>query len=215
MNMQRLSLDKTPPHDWEPSGTLRWDANLTEIADFYGSDKGSSDHNYTPIYEQHLSHLKSEPINLLEIGVACGASLKMWARYFPYAKITGLDIRPECAGLCQGYPNVEIKILDATKERQFGDWDVIVDDGSHLPGHIVKSFLLNWPWLKKGGKYFIEDLRCTHTPTYVNRFKVDESDKDRGTFLNLVDQLLRRMDNGGGDVAAIHFTKEMMVVTKG
>ncbi len=213
MSLRDLSLDKTPPQDYEPQGTLRWDADLTEIADFFGSDKGTLKHNYTAVYEQHLAKLKAEPINLLEIGVACGASLKMWSRYFPYGKITGVDIRLACADLCRGYPNVQIKIADATKERMFGDWDVIIDDGSHVAGHIAKTFHLNWPWLKSGGFYFIEDLRCTYHPGYVVRFPVEEEDRDRARFTKLVDELMRRCD-AGGDVKAIHYTQQMMVVEK-
>jgi hypothetical protein len=194
MSLARLSLDKTPPEDFEPAGTLRWDASLTDMADFFGSDKGSIKHNYTAVYEQHLAKLKSEPVNLLEIGVACGASLKMWSRYFPYGRITGVDIRPECAALCKGYPNIEIKIADATKERMFGDWDVIIDDGS-------------------GGLYFVEDLRCTYHPGYVVRFPVEEEDRDRGAFTKLLDELMRRCDVGG-DVKAIHYSPQMLVVEK-
>jgi hypothetical protein len=47
MNLAKLSLDKTPPTDFEPAGTLRWDASLTDMADFFGSDKGTLKHNYT------------------------------------------------------------------------------------------------------------------------------------------------------------------------
>jgi hypothetical protein len=213
MNLAKLSLDKTAPQDYEPAGTLRWDASLTDMADFFGSDKGTLKHNYTPVYEQHLAKLKSEPINLLEIGVACGASLKMWSRYFPYGRITGVDIRPECAELCQGYQNVAIKIADATKETFIGEWSVIIDDGSHIAGHIVKAFDRQWPWLKSGGLYFIEDLLCTYHPGYSVPFPVDEADKDRSLLMNLIDRLLRRCDMGG-DVASVSFTRELMVVEK-
>jgi hypothetical protein len=213
MSLRALSLDSTAPYDYEPQGTLRWDASLTDMADFFGSDKGTLKHNYTPVYEAHLAKLKSEPINLLEIGVACGASLKMWSRYFPYGRITGVDIRPECADLCKGYPNIEIKIADATKAPLLGDWDVIVDDGSHISGHIVKAFDRQWPWLNKGGFYFIEDLRCTYSPNYSVPFPVDEADKDRSLLMNLIDRLMRRCD-AGGDVKAIHYTPELIVVEK-
>ena len=213
MNLRALSLDKPPPADYEPAGTLRWDATLTDMADFFGSDKGTLKHNYTPVYEQHLAHLKSEPIRLLEIGVACGASLKMWSRYFPYGKITGVDIRPECAELCKGYPNIEIKIADATKERMFGDWDVVIDDGSHVAGHIAKSFHLNWPWLKSGGLYFIEDLLCTYHPGYKIKFPIDQADRDRAHFTKLLDDLMRRCDTGG-DVKAIHYSPQLCVIEK-
>ena len=211
--LRKLSLDKTAPHDYEPAGTLRWDASLTDMADFFGSDKGTIKHNYTPVYERHLAHLKAEPISLLEIGVACGASLKMWSRYFPYASITGVDIRPECADLCRNYPKVKIQIADATKETIFGSWDVVIDDGAHIAGHIVRAFDKQWPWLKSGGLYFIEDLRCTYHPAYTVPFPVDEADKDRGLLMDLFDRLLRRCD-AGGDVASVSFTREMCVVEK-
>jgi hypothetical protein len=213
LNLAKLSLDSTPPADYEPAGTLRWDASLTDMADFFGSDKGTLKHNYTPIYEQHLAKIKSEPVRLLEIGVACGASLKMWSRYFPYGRITGVDIRPECAELCKGYPNIDIKIADATKEAFIGEWDVVIDDGSHIAGHISKAFDLQWPWLKSGGLYFIEDLICTYWPAYTVPFPVDEADKDRGKLMKLIDRLLRRCDMGG-DVASVSFTRELCVVEK-
>jgi hypothetical protein len=213
LNLAKLSLDSTPPADYEPAGTLRWDANLTDMADFFGSDKGTLKHNYTPVYETHLAKLKSEPINLLEIGVACGASLKMWSRYFPYGRITGVDIRPECAELCKGYPNIDIKIADATKETFIGEWDVILDDGSHLPGHIARTFHLQWPWLKSGGLYIVEDLRCTYNPAYRVSFPAAEEDRDRSKFMGLVDALLRRMDSGG-DVVRVEFSRELMIVEK-
>ncbi|MEK1929845.1 MAG: class I SAM-dependent methyltransferase [Pararhizobium sp.] len=214
MNLKALSHDITPPQDYEPQGTLRWDASLTDMADFFGSDKGTIKHNYTPVYDEHLAKLKPEPINLLEIGVACGASLKMWSRYFLYGKITGVDIRPECAELCKGYPSIEIKIADATKERMFGEWDVIIDDGSHIAGHIVKTFQLNWPFLKSGGKYFIEDLRCTYHLGYLHCAKVEEEgDKDRGQLLKMLDRAMRRCDEMG-DVKSIHYTPQMLILEK-
>jgi hypothetical protein len=213
MNLRSLSLDRTPPQDYDPPGALRWDAGLTEIADYFGSDKGSLKHNYTPHYERLLGHLRQEPINLLEIGVACGASLKMWSRFFPYAKIKGVDIRPECQALCGGYPNVEIYIADATKEAVPGQYDVVIDDGSHLPGHIVKSFKLYWPLVKAGGWYFIEDLRCTHSPGYSVPFPHDVADKDRAPLVQMIDALLRNADVGG-EVDGIQYWRELMAVRK-
>jgi trans-aconitate methyltransferase len=213
MNLRALSLDRTPPQDYDPPGTLRWDADLTEIADFFGSDKGALKHNYTPHYERLLGHLRQEPVNLLEIGVACGASLKMWSRFFPYAKIKGVDIRPECQALCGGYPNVEIYIADATKEAVPGQYDVVIDDGSHLPGHIVKSFKLYWPLVRSKGFYFVEDLRCTHNPSYTVPFEFDQADKDRTPFMLMVDSLLRNCDDAG-EVASVRFYQELMIVEK-
>src|SRR4029079_3828496 len=62
---------------------------LDELSVKYGSDKGILRHNYMPFYEKHLP---SNPKKILEIGVLKGASLAMWAEYYPEAEIHGLDL---------------------------------------------------------------------------------------------------------------------------
>jgi hypothetical protein len=213
MNLRALSLDRTPPVDYEPAEPIGNDRSLTAWADHFGSDKGTMKHGYTVHYERLLGHLTDAPADLLEIGVACGASLKMWSRWMPRARITGVDIRPECAALCAGYQNVNVIIADATREAVPGQFDVIVDDGSHLPGHIVKSFKLYWPKLRVGGLYCIEDLRCTHSPNYTVPFPVDPADKDRAPLVQMIDALLRNCDDGG-EVESVQVWRELMVVKK-
>jgi hypothetical protein len=211
--LRKLSLDKTPPQDYDPTGPLRWDADLTQMADYFGSDKGAIKHNYTKHYESLLAPWRHEPMALLEIGVACGASLKMWSRYFAYGKITGVDIRPECASLCQGYPNVSILIADATKEATPGTFDIVVDDGSHLAGHIVKAFKLHWPKVKAGGVYCIEDLRCTSNPNYRVPFPVEQADYDRAPFTQMVDKLMQNCAEAG-EVESVQQWGELIAVRK-
>lgn len=214
MNALKLSFDRTPPADYDPPADgLPFDPTLTQIADYFGTDKGSLDHRYTEIYERVLCPQMVEPINLLEIGVACGASLKMWSRWLPNAQVTGVDIRPECATLCAGWPNIRVVTADATKTATPGAWDIIIDDGSHLSGHIVKAFRLHWPLLRPGGTYVVEDTKCTHKPGYSVPFPVDPADKDRAHFMGLVDQLLRSCDRGG-EVESVQFWKELCVVRK-
>lgn len=213
MNLRALSLDRTTPHDYEPQTLLPWDADLTAMADHFGSDKGTIKHGYTKHYEELLCDRRQYPIELLEIGVACGASLKMWSSYFPFGTITGVDIRPECKALCRDYKDVRIVIADATVTPIPGRYDVIVDDGSHLPGQIVKAFALHWPWLLSRGLYCIEDLACTHNPNYSVPFPHDAKDKDRGSFINLVDQLLRLCDKGE-EVASVRFYPQLAVIEK-
>lgn len=53
------------------------------------SDKWSS---YLDAYENILSKYRHKPINLLEVGVQNGGSLEIWAKYFPYAKISWVAI---------------------------------------------------------------------------------------------------------------------------
>jgi hypothetical protein len=39
-----------------------------------------------------------------------------------------------------------------------GDWDVVIDDGSHISSDIITTHSALWPHLKSGGIYEIEDL---------------------------------------------------------
>ncbi len=72
-------------------------ATLDELAARHGTDKRVGIHAYTKWYEALLSPLRWQPINFLEIGVQNGYSIKMWADYFPNAKLVGIDIDPFCA----------------------------------------------------------------------------------------------------------------------
>lgn len=212
------SLDTTAPVDYEPPSHLDYKSvSLTEIADHFKTDKGSIKHNYTAVYDRYFGPLRARAgLRLMEIGVACGSSLKMWSKYFHDARILGVDIRPDCAGLCRLYPNIAIKIQNATQAPVDGSYDIIIDDGSHVSADIVDTFRHNWPNLKPGGLFVVEDLKCTHNPQYRSLlpFDIPAERFDRRHFMDLIDRCLMDMDWRRGDVEFIHFYKEMAVIKK-
>jgi hypothetical protein len=161
---------------------------LTEIANRYGTDKGTAGpserwpaRNYTDTYDGYLSTMRSEPVRLLEIGLGVrgprwdsqivhglndggGASIKMWQDYFPNGEILGIDIndanylnseRIQTYVVDQGSKAELEKFLRGLGDGQF---DIVIDDGSHRADHQQLSFGLLFPRLKTGGLYFIEDL---------------------------------------------------------
>jgi hypothetical protein len=65
---------------------------LTQLANQYKSDKGSLRHQYTEFYHKHLSTIRYDKLNILEIGVNYGSSIQMWLDYFPHSTIYGLDL---------------------------------------------------------------------------------------------------------------------------
>lgn len=213
-----LSLDLTEPFDYNPSESeIEKCQSLTELADIFGSDKGTIKHSYTNFYEKYLVDFKDQELCLGEIGVACGASLKMWAKYFPNGQIHGFDIRPECAKLAENYENIHIHILDATKEQLGIELDVLVDDGSHISKDIRDAFVLNFNYVKPGGWYFIEDTFCTFNPNYPNlvAFERKVEDFDRGYFLALVDFLLRDLDsNPDTNIDKVVVHKQLLGIRK-
>ena len=132
--------------------------NLTEIGREHNTDKVW--HGYTPHYERHFDDLRHYPVNLVEIGVASGASLKMWDEWFdhPDAFMLGIDIDPDCYR--QISKRAVITIADGTSyiPQMTNQWDIVIDDGSHTSNDIVAAFGNWWPRLKSGGWYVIEDL---------------------------------------------------------
>jgi hypothetical protein len=144
--------------------------NLKPIAAKYGSDKCAW-HSYGQVYDAMFAGTTVRKV--LEIGIGCksvmgeayenGASLRMWAEYFPEAEIYGLDIRAEALineGRIHSYACDQGKIqslLDA-REAVGAGFDLIVDDGSHYPEHQVLSAHVLWPCISASGRYVIEDV---------------------------------------------------------
>jgi hypothetical protein len=148
---------------------------LTRLAIKYGTDKWGL-HFYTPLYHELFSRLRYQPIRLLEIGVggyglktAGGASLAMWADYFSNGQITGVDIDEKRLALnprvkfFQGSQDDAVFLKRVYDER--GPFDIIIDDGSHVPKHVVTSFHILFPSLVDGGIYLIEDVQTAFWPS--------------------------------------------------
>jgi len=118
-------------------------------------------HNYLPLMDFHFNSQRMTAKKVLEIGVQTNRSVKMWEEYFPNAIIYGLDIDSKCKKFEEG--RVKIVIGDQSDERILStlpsDLDIIIDDGSHIESHVIKS--LNYLYknkLKIGGIYVIEDM---------------------------------------------------------
>jgi hypothetical protein len=135
---------------------------LHDLGIKHGTDKATH-HKYCDFYEENLP---KKIDRLLEIGVMDGASLKMWRAYYPDAEIIGVDIKRP-----QKIDGVKWLQIDATKEaiKELGQFDVIIDDGSHMTADQQKSFeLLFEDNLKEGGMYIMEDIHTSFMPSYVN-----------------------------------------------
>jgi cephalosporin hydroxylase len=131
------------------------------------SDKWSL---YLTEFDRVLNEYRDEPIHLLEIGVQNGGSLEIWSKYFNnFQTLIGCDINPDCARLSYEDPRSSVIVGDANssdvRERVFQrspQFDIIIDDGSHKSGDIIKSFSLYFPSIVEGGVFIAEDLHCSY-----------------------------------------------------
>jgi hypothetical protein len=128
--------------------------------------------HYFDIYERHFERFCDRPIRFLEIGVHGGGSLHMWREYFHKdSQIVGIDINPECKQHAEG--NIDVHIGSQDDESflnkiadQYGGFDIILDDGSHVNSHVIKTFDTLYGRVSPTGVYLIEDMHTSYWPRY-------------------------------------------------
>src|SRR6478752_173077 len=146
--------------------------DLARLARRFGTDKEGA-HFYCQHYQRHFEALRQKPINLLEIGIGGwddstkgGESLRMWKAYFPHGRINGIDVVDK-----RGIEEARIRTFAGSQvDEEFlkaviaeiGTPDIIIDDGSHMPEHVIHSFHLLFPLLAPNGIYVVEALQTSY-----------------------------------------------------
>ena len=146
---------------------------LDSIAKKNGTDKSSEIHNYCVKYEKYLSFNRNDNLNIMEIGVLNGESLKTWKDFYYNSKITGIDIEPKSIQYQDIDNNIFIEV-GSQYDKDFlintaikhGQFDMILDDGSHMNHHVIFSFQYLWDSIKSGGVYIVEDTACSYWDTW-------------------------------------------------
>lgn len=122
-----------------------------------GSSLSSLDRDLLATWEEHLFPRDTPDLDILQIGVGHGGSVRTWANWFPHARVTGLDVRRISI---RNFPaNVEIAHGDQTDAVILGGlcrehaFRLVVDDGSDDPSHKLHTFLTVFPWLAPGALY--------------------------------------------------------------
>jgi hypothetical protein len=122
-------------------------------------------HSYLPLYDELFTPRRDEPLTLVEFGIADGTSLRMWAEYFPNARIIGVDEHLQWVDLANRLSerisahhhrqqDVEIgRIMDSFRP------DIVIDDAGHDYSHELACFNRTWISLLPHGLYCIEDVQ--------------------------------------------------------
>lgn len=140
--------------------------SLDDIGSAELTDKASGGHHYTghryaDLYELLFRGWRYNLIEILEIGVLDGASIRMWRRYFPRSYVTAIDSEPEAKFPAD--PSVECILGDAYSEEVISrlagrEFDLMLDDGDHqVESQLI--FLRRYsPLLRPTGIMIIEDI---------------------------------------------------------
>jgi len=148
--------------------------SLTELATKYRTDKGRG-HYYTEVYEYFFYPMKRKARKICEIGVATGASMKMFRDYFSGAVVYGIDI--EDASQLDSR-TIKTFIADQSNRGQLkgfietygSDFDLILDDGGHSMEQQQVSFGYLFRHLRPGGYYIIEDVHTSLAHYYGSAY---------------------------------------------
>ena len=170
--------------------------DLFEIAKKYNLDKLIL-HTYIAYYNKLFQNF--EVTNMLEIGIGLkshedemkiitnnyigGNSLLMWKDYFNQAIVHGIDIYN--TNRFDNDDRIKTYICDQSSKEQLnnlvkktGDFDLIIDDGSHKYSDqkiSLENLIYN---VKPNGMYIIEDVFNKHLDKLVNLYEFDEDIKE-------------------------------------
>lgn len=186
---------------------------------------------YFEVYERHLRRYR--PImntHLVEVGVQKGGSLEMWSKYFPYARITGIDIDPECANLKYGTDRINVVIGDQSSEDfwnetlpTLGKIDIFIDDGGHFMEQQILTFEKVFPLMPMNSVYICEDTHTSYMPYNGGGFRTRGSfieyakqyiDVIHGSWIDELDTEFERKKKIGYDLTTVHFYDSMVVFEK-
>jgi hypothetical protein len=185
-------------------------SELDAIALKYATDKSSKGHYYTQYYEKLFSKIRNQRLSILEIGVYCGSSIMTWLEYFPNASIYGIDCRARenhgrNAALKSEsrYEFVQIDLEDVDTLREWAkdkEFDIVIDDGSHVEHHVRNAFEILWPKTKK--YYVVEDLHQSLIPDekFDKVFSRVLSRETCGRIFNVIIEILKDFHYDGNRV---------------
>lgn len=121
-------------------------------------------HRYLPEYERLVFSNLTEPSMILEWGVLDGASIKFLSQRFPKSAIVGVDILsykdswPHSSFI--SYEKVDQGNTEEVRSlyAKYGQFDLIIDDGSHKQDHQANCLKRAIQWMRHGGYYIVEDV---------------------------------------------------------
>jgi len=161
-------------------------SELCEIGRKYDTDNVTNSrhcHPYTLFYEGLFKNKKDEPLNIAELGILEGASLRMWQEYFTNAEIYGFEYNEEyIINFKENFDNDRITLskIDVASiesiENSFSElnilYDIIIEDTTHLFEDQIRVIENTYQYLKPGGIMIIEDIfKLSDENSYINRLR--------------------------------------------
>ena len=174
-----------------PSMTIDSSKCLTDLCvlgQLYNTDKSPYNirghrHPYTAVYTLLMAQYKHNPIRFCEIGVAGGASVRLWNKFFEKGTFYFFDRdqnfldysaqNVSCINNTFALMDVGIaESITSSLAATGGNLDILLDDSSHDAAHQDLIIHQALPFVRSGGMIIIEDInRDEPEETYFNIIK--------------------------------------------
>jgi 8-demethyl-8-alpha-L-rhamnosyltetracenomycin-C 2'-O-methyltransferase/8-demethyl-8-(2-methoxy-alpha-L-rhamnosyl)tetracenomycin-C 3'-O-methyltransferase len=161
---------------------------------------------YLPTYLRLASQIGTAG-RVCEVGVQHGESLQLWQALFPAGLIVGVDEDADAV-----WPAETVRVVacqdDETLPAQLRgfapEYDLIVDDASHVGELSGRTWRLLWPLVAPGGWYVLEDWQVGFDswPGF-----------DRSMF-EFAQAFLTQLEYPGGDAESIEYRYGMAMMRK-
>ncbi|KHN79175.1 hypothetical protein Tcan_14069 [Toxocara canis] len=242
-----LLLPRKQPNDWS-SADLALLKNHTKamkqcqrilltLERKFNLDKSISPINYFAPYAQFLCALKNEEVSVLEIGIDAssskqkdGGNLYKWAQFFPRAaSIVGMGVSKDAFNM-----PANMKMIHANRTNSklikkvcedYGPFDVVVDEVSHINRDTVTAFSLIWNCMKFESIYILEDKQSSQWRRTSSSVGSETNRTAINFFRSLIDeQNFAEIQKYGvpfesssyaKELAGIYFHPDLIVIEKG
>ena len=155
----------------------------------YDTDKWTDHYYVQDLYEPLFEQFQNKKVNVLEIGVWNGESMKLWHDYFVNANnIVGIDIfvRSSFKEVSDWLKDYDVKLhkfnshKDLDKLKEFSEtyqdgFDIIIDDGSHWYENQINTYKNFKNLMKPGGVYIIEDISFEREESVYTSYELTAS----------------------------------------
>ena len=155
--------------------------DLNFLFEYFNSDKGDYSknqysqpykkdnvrikaHSYSKFYEHYFKNIKNDNLNIIEIGSFYGNASAALFFYFKNSIIFGADINPDMflykSKRINNFflNNSKRELIEKNFKNKKIEFDIIIEDASHMLKDQVITLFMFFKFLKPGGIFVIEEI---------------------------------------------------------